>query len=123
MFPKNVSETSLGHEYPSYKDETSMETIRKIFLFMNESTWMDSLMYTYGYSDFNRWNPSRESIEEVLFDLHESTWADDLWVYKTDIEEAGLPFMSVRDMRNACVEEFLTKVAEPDIIKRIIEVL
>ena len=100
-----------------------MDTIRNIFLFMNESTWMDSLMYTYGYNDFNRWNPSPESIQEVIFDLYESTWSEDLLLYQPDIEEAGLPFMTIRQMRNVYIETFLNKLTEPDITRKIIEMV
>ena len=100
-----------------------MDTIRNIFLFMNESTWMDSLMYTYGYNDVNRWNPSPESIQEVIFDLYESTWSEDLLLYQPDIEEAGLPFMTIREMRNVYIETFLNKLTEPDITRKIIEMV
>ena len=76
---------------------------------------MDTLVYTYGYSDFDRENPSIESIQEVVFDLDESTWADDLLMYRED----GIPFMTVPEMRNVFIEDILCKVTQPDIAKKI----
>jgi hypothetical protein len=89
-----------------------MESVYAIFEFLNESTWIDFLP-DYGFHDFNRRNPRSdpEMLHTILTELYESSWADMLDVYQRDIEEdLGIPFMSVKDMRNVYIRNVLLKI-------------
>ena len=84
-----------------------MDSVFELFDFMKESTWIETLMYTYGYQDFNPSNPDYKMLGDILFELHESTWSDQLNLYKPDIEDAGLKFLTVLDMRNIYLEQLI----------------
>jgi hypothetical protein len=87
-----------------------MDSVFELFDFMKESTWIETLMYTYGYQDFNPINPDYKMLGDILFELHESTWSDQLHLYKPDIEDVGLKFLTVLDMRNI----YLDKISSPE---------
>jgi hypothetical protein len=84
-----------------------MDSVFALFDFLKESTWIETLMYTYGYQDFNPNKPDYHMLGDILFDLHESTWSDQLYLYRTDIEEVGLKFLTVLDMRNIYLEKLI----------------
>ena len=83
-----------------------MDQVIRLFEFMRDSNWIQDL-YTYDMSV----DPSdSESIGKVLLELSSSNWSDDLYTYEPDITEAGIKFMSIRDMRNLYLSNLLTKV-------------
>jgi hypothetical protein len=83
-----------------------MDSVFAIFDFMQESTWIESL-YTYGYQGFNPRSPDYNMLGDILFDLHESTWSEQLHIYKPDIEDAGLKFLTILDMKNIYLEQLI----------------
>jgi len=84
-----------------------MDSVFALFDFMKESTWIETLMYTYGYPDFNPSKPEHDMLGNVLIELHESTWSDQLYLYRPDIEHAGLKFLTVLEMRNIYLEQLI----------------
>ena len=64
-------------------------------------------MDTYGYDQFNPSEPDYHMLGDILIDLHESTWSDDLHLYKPDIEDEGLKFLTVFEMRNIYLEQLI----------------
>jgi hypothetical protein len=84
-----------------------MDSVFALFNYLKESTWIESLMYTYGYQDFNPSEPEYHMLGGILLELHESTWSDDLHLYKPDIEDEGLKFLTVFEMRNIYLEQLI----------------
>ena len=83
---------------------------------MRESSWIETLRYTYGYEDYEN------NLGLVLLEMHESSWSDDLHLYRGNIEEEGLQFLTVLEMRNIYLSELLidcTKL-DSDIVSRIV---
>ncbi len=105
--------------YTRYKESNikeggKMDSVFALFDFMKESTWIETLMYTFGYQDFNPSNPDYHMLGEILFELHESSWSDQLHLYQPDIEEVGLKFLTVFDMRNIYLEQIIVNNSSLD---------
>lgn len=64
-----------------------------IFELLKESTWIESLD-VYGYTTFHK-----DLVPELVATLPESTWAENLPYYKPDIENEGLKFLTVPEMK------------------------
>ncbi len=87
-----------------------MEYVRSIFLFMRESSWIDTLMDDFGYTTYNRTNPDETMLDEILVKFRHSSWGHQLEDYKRDIEEvAGIEFRTVNEMRKMRLVEVLTE--------------
>jgi hypothetical protein len=97
-----------------------MEYTRSVFLFMRESSWIDTLMDDFGYTTYNRTNPDQEMLDRILVDLCDSSWAHQLEDYRRDIEEvAGLEFRTVNEMRKMRLIDVLMESTNFDIAETI----
>lgn len=99
-----------------------MDSVFAIFEYLKESTWIETLMYTYGYQEFNPRNPGYNMLGDILIELYESTWSDQLHIYRTDIEDEGLKFLTVLEMRNIYLEKLIVdnSILNSDVARKIV---